>query len=91
MSIFVKDPAALVDYAVDWAAGYLGARSIVASDWDIRPAGALALAAASIAGGRAVATLSGGVPGQVCRVTNRVRLSDGRSDERTLVIRVEDR
>lgn len=90
MTIFIKDPAALVDHAVDWAAGYLGPRSIAASAWQVVPAG-LSIAASRIAGGRTVATLAGGVAGLVYRVTNQVEFSDGQRDERTLVVRVEER
>jgi hypothetical protein len=51
----------------------------------------LTLAGARLAGGRAAITLSGGAGGSVYRVSNRVTLSDGSSDERTLVVRVEER
>lgn len=91
MTLFLKDPAAAIDHAVDWDAGYLAGRSIVASLWRVLPAGALLLANPRQAGGRTGITLSGGSDGQVCRVTNRVTLDDGSSDERTLVVRVEER
>lgn len=90
MTIFIKDPAALVDHVVDWAAGYLGDRAIAASAWQVAPAG-LSIAASRIAGGRTVATLAGGAAGLVYRVTNQVEFSDGQRDERTLVVRVEER
>ena len=41
--------------------------------------------------GKTVATLTGGRIGRIYRITNRVRFSDSRSDERTLVVRVEER
>jgi hypothetical protein len=94
MSIFVKDPAASVDHAIDWDAGYLAGRSIVGSTWSVLPTGdevPLQLTGARIVGGRTAALLSGGVAGRVYRITNRVTLSDGGSDERTLVLRVEER
>jgi hypothetical protein len=94
MSIFVKDPAASIDHAIDWDAGYLAGRSIAASVWSVLPSGGespLQLEAARIAGGRTAIRLSGGAAGRVYRITNRVTLSDGGSDERTLVMRVEER
>jgi hypothetical protein len=90
MSIFLKDPGGVIEHAVDWDAGYLAGRSITQSVWQVSPAG-LTLAGASLAGGRALITLSAGAAGQLYRVSNRVTLSDGSSDERTLVVRVEER
>lgn len=94
MSIFVKDPGASIDHAVDWDAGYLAGRSILASLWSVAPAGGsppLLLGGERIVDGRTAVTISGGRAGQIYRVTNRVTLSDGGSDERTLVLRVEER
>jgi hypothetical protein len=94
MSIFVKDPGASVDHAVDWDAFYLAGRSIAGSIWTVLPSGgadALMLSGARVAGGRTAVTLTGGVAGRIYRVTNRVTLSDGGNDERTLVVRVEER
>jgi len=90
MSIFLKDPGSVIEHAVDWDAGYLAGRTISQSVWQVEPAG-LTLAGARLAGGRAAITLSGGASGSVYRVANRVTLSDGSSDERTLVVRVEER
>lgn len=90
MAIFVKDPAATIDYAIDWSAGYLGGETISTSVWRVMPEG-LAVMASAIAPGRTSVTLAGGDAGAVYRVTNSAAFSDGRSDERTIVVRVEDR
>lgn len=90
MAIFVKDPGATIDYAIDWSAGYLAGQAIIASAWAVTPPGII-IEASSIAAEKTVATLSGGVAGLVYHITNRVNFSDGRSDERMLVVRVEDR
>jgi hypothetical protein len=90
MNIFLKDPGGVIEHAVDWDAGYLAGRTISQSIWHVEPVG-LTLAGARLAGGRAAITLSGGAGGSVYRVSNRVTLSDGSSDERTLVVRVEER
>ena len=90
MAIFLKDAGATIDYAVDWSAGYLAGQTITASAWAVAPPGVV-VAASVVDAGRTVATLSGGVPGLVYRITNRVTFSDGRTDERMLVLRVEDR
>lgn len=91
--MFVKDPAAVLDYVVDWAAGYLGSETVSVSDWSVAPveAGGIEVGAARIEGGRTIVSLSGGRAGCVYRVTNAVTFSDGGHDERMLVVRVEDR
>lgn len=93
MAIFVKDPAAVVDYAVDWQSAYLAGQVISQSDWSVVPdePGGIAISVAAMAEGRSIATLVGGRRGRVYRLTNRVAFSDGRSDERSLDVRVEDR
>lgn len=94
MSNYLKDPSATVDYSIDWGAGYLGeARTVSVSDWSVSPVedGGVAVIATLVAPTRTSATLSGGIRGHVYRVSNRVSMSDGRSDERMLVLRMEDR
>lgn len=93
MGYHLKAPAAAVDYAVDWGAGYLGVRTLSASDWTVEPEepGGVVVAAELMGERRTAATLEGGRPGRVYRITNRVMLSDGRCDARSLAIRVEDR
>ncbi|KPF59033.1 hypothetical protein IP88_16370 [alpha proteobacterium AAP81b] len=93
MAVFLKDPQAVVDYAIDWNAGYLAGQTIAASEWAIAPAGADApqILAAIIDKARTVVTLGGGAAGKVYRITNRVAFSDGRRDERSLTVRIDDR
>jgi hypothetical protein len=93
MSLVIKDPGARVDYAFDWSDAYPGGPVIVASGWTVVPAVAdgVTVAAESRDLLRCAATLAGGVAGDVYRVTNRVTLSDGQIDERSIVLRVEER
>ena len=93
MAFFLKDPSASIDYAVDWGAGYLAGQVIAASRWSVSPQEPGGVRVNGELGGatRTGATLSGGVPGHVYRVANAITLSDGRSDERSIVLRVEDR
>jgi len=93
MGIFLKDPSAALDYAVDWGAGYLDGQVITASDWSVEPdeAGGIAVSATIASTSRTGATFAGGLAGNVYRVANRVTLSDGRRDERSVVLRVEQR
>ncbi len=93
MSLFLKDPGASLDWTVDWAAGYLDGQTITGSQWAALPdeSGGVAIGASALQPTRTAATLTGGVPGHVYRITNRVTMSDGRIDERTLILRVEER
>jgi len=92
MSYFLKDPGAEVDFAFDWAP-WLGDAVIVASEWAVTPSapGGVSAAAPAMTAKRTQALLSGGEPGRIYHVTNRVTLADGRRDERTLTVRVETR
>lgn len=93
MGIFLKDPAARLDYAVDWSINVLNGATIAASDWHVDPVepGGIAVASTVAAPTRTGATLEGGVPGHVYRIANRIALSDGRADERSLAVRIEAR
>lgn len=93
MGIFLKDPAARLDYAVDWSSTYLNSATITASDWHVDPAetAGISVSATLVAPTRTGATLDGGVSGHVYRIANRITLSDGRRDERSLSVRVEAR
>ncbi|HWT11978.1 MAG TPA: hypothetical protein VN231_04430 [Allosphingosinicella sp.] len=93
MSYFLKDPQSRVDYAIDWAAFYLAGPTIAGSGWSVSPEepGGLAVDSASFDAGRTAATVSGGIAGRVYALCNHVTLSDGRSDDRSIVIRVEAR
>lgn len=93
MSFYLKDPHSRADYAIDWSAYLAPGQSIALSAWTVEPAepGGVAIDGASFTAAASAATLVGGVPGHVYSVANRVTLSDGRSDERSLAIRAEQR
>jgi hypothetical protein len=93
MSYYLKDPQSRVDYAIDWADGYLDGQAIAASQWAVSPAeaGGIEVDEASFDLGRTAATLTGGVSGHIYRVSNRVTMTDGRYDERSILLRVEPR
>lgn len=93
MSVRIKDPGARLDYRIDWAADYLDEQVIVASTWTAEPdaPGGLLVAGHAFVPLATSVTLTGGVAGVTYRVTNRVTLSDGQIDERSLSVRVEER
>jgi hypothetical protein len=92
MGFYLKDPRSRVDYAIDWA-GYLDGQAVASSSWAVTPdeAGGLAVDEDSFDLTRSAATLSGGAEGHVYSVSNHVVLTDGRSDTRSIALRVEKR
>ena len=92
MSLYLKDPQARIDHAIDWSV-YLAGQSVVESLWTVTPddAGGVAIDAEALEPQRTSARLSGGAVGRIYRVTNRVTLSDGQCDERSCLFRVEER
>lgn len=93
MSLFLKDPGAALDHGVDWTDALAASVSLVSADWAIEPVepGGLVADGQRIEGALALTRLSGGVAGHVYRATCRAGFSDGSADERSLVIRVEER
>ena len=93
MTMMVKDPDSRIDFEFDWAVAYPDGQAVTASAWAVVPgeAGGVAIAGGAHDLMRATATLAGGVAGRVYRVTNRVTLSDGQIDERSMTVRVEER
>ncbi len=93
MTMMVKDPDSRIDFEFDWAVAYPDGQAVIASAWTVVPdeAGGVTVAGAAHDLMRATATLAGGVAGRVYRVTNRVTLSDGQIDERSMTVRVEER
>ncbi len=91
MLVALKDPASRIDYGFDWQASYLDEAILVGSDWEITPAeaGGIVVEAAAFDMALTSVTLSGGIAGHVYRLTNRITLSDGQVDERSLTLRVE--
>ena len=93
MSLRLKDPDAILDYAVDWAAEYLDTDQIFQSNWTIEPVetGGAEIVVSDVTSGAAVVKVGGGVPGHIYRLNNHVLLASGREDNRSIILRVEQR
>ena len=93
MSFLLKDPEAVLDYAVDWGAEYLGADVLTNSEWSVLPdePGGVTVVPGMFDGRSAVVKASGGIPGHVYRLINTVQLISGRVDSRSITLRVEKR
>ena len=92
MSVLLKDPEAVLDYSVDWSADYLQVDELIAtSAWAVDPAGELTVDDESDADGVTTVWLSAGERRSTYVVTNTITTSEGRTEERSITIRVEDR
>lgn len=93
MSFLLKDPDAILDYAIDWGAEYLNNDVIDQSSWTVEPveAGGASVVASQFDFRTATVQAGGGIAGHLYRLTNRVVLASGREDRRSIVLRVERR
>ncbi|MEN6533105.1 MAG: hypothetical protein ABFD89_05540 [Bryobacteraceae bacterium] len=85
---FAKDPHAVLDYSVDWTR-WLADDEIATSEWIVAPGITKASETNSLT--KATVWLSGGEAGQSYSVTNRITTTGGRTEDRSLMIRVEER
>lgn len=93
---YLKDPKATLDYVIDWSGSYLlSDEQITASSWFILPQGMPDdLVVDSIllpASGVTTVFVTGGSAGKVYQLTNRITTDQGRTDERSLTIRIEEK
>lgn len=89
MGQFLKDPNATLDYTVDWADWMPAGDSITTVTWVV-PAGLTKTTQTNTATA-ATAWLSGGTVGTRYVVVCRITTVDGRIDDRTLQIDVQER
>jgi len=85
---FVKDPDAILDYTVDWSE-WLDTDTIASSDWEV-PSG-MSEQSSSNTTLTATVWLSGGTTDNTYAVVNRIVTAAGRTDDRTIYIRVEEK
>ena len=85
---YEKDPDAVLDYQHDWTA-WLNGDTIVTSNW-IVPAG-LTLVTDTKTAATTTVWLSGGTIGVTYRVVNRVTTAGGRTDDRSLFLKIMER
>jgi hypothetical protein len=94
MTFMLKDPAAVLDYSIDWGAGYLGDTDTLAdSSWSVLPdeEGGITVVGSDMGERISTVNVGGGVAGRIYRIFNRVVTQSGRVDERSFVLRVEKR
>ena len=88
---FTKDPEAVLDYSIDWT-DWLDGDAIATSTW-IAPTetGSPTVVASSNTSKIATVWLSGGTVGANYTVTNRITTAGGRTEDRSITIRVRER
>jgi hypothetical protein len=93
MSLLMKDPDAVLDYAIDWSAEYLGEDVLADSAWMVEPdePGGVAVVGEDFDTGVTTVKAAGGLPGRLYRLINLVTMESGRIDSRSIVLRVEQR
>ena len=94
MTLLLKDPEAVLDYAIDWGAQYLDEGDLIAdSSWSVEPDEPSGVAVLASSFGDRVSSVQagGGSPGRLYRLANRVVTQSGRIDERSIMLRVEKR
>ncbi len=94
MTLLLKDPGAVLDYAIDWGADYLATDDwLTLSDWSVEPIepGGIAVVSSDFEDRLSSVRATGGNPGRVYRLSNIVMTQSGRTDERSIVLRVEKR
>lgn len=85
---FIKDPDSVLDYQVDWS-DWLDGDTISTSDWTV-PTG-ITEDSDSNSTTSATIWLSGGTAGNEYECVNQIVTAAGRTADRTIVIKVEER
>lgn len=91
LAVFQKDPDAVLDYSMTWTLD--GGDSISTATWaiDDPPDADLVIDSQSVVSGVPTVWVSGGTEGSSYRLRCRVVTADGRTDDRTFLIRVVTR
>lgn len=90
---FIKDPDAILDYAVSWAAWLAEVSdTLLISTWSILENPGDALVVETDVSNNTVATiwLSGGTVGMKYALLNRVTTAGGRTNDRTIYVKIRE-
>jgi hypothetical protein len=87
---FTKDPDAVLDYSVDWSA-WLSGDQIAMSTWLLEEGAVIEQVSDTKTATKTTVWLRGGQNGTTYLVTNRIVTVGGRTDDRTISVKVEDR
>ena len=90
MAIYPKDPESNVDFSIDWSAWLQNSETIASAAWTVEPSGESSVSLGTQSVGTTVASIfvSGGILGHCYRLTCQATSSEGRSAERSIVLRI---
>jgi hypothetical protein len=83
-----KDPNAVLDYEIDWSKWLPMGDTILTSEWLV--ADGIDMDSETNTNTTTTIWLSGGTAGQRYSLTNRITTTGGRTQDRTIVIRVKE-
>lgn len=95
MEAFTKDPDANLDYTQDWSAYLAEGDTITTSEWFVDDVAdtdetPVVVGVDSFTDTESLVWLSGGTEGTTYVVTNRVTTAGGRTDDRSLKIKIKE-
>lgn len=86
-----KDPQSDIDFRFEWGP-WLDGDTIASSSWTVQSGSGLTMHNDSVVGTDTIVWLAGGNVADVSwKVTNTITTAAGRTDERTIAIKVENR
>lgn len=90
--MFVKDPSADLDYGFDWEGWLASGDTISSSTWSVKPTGtSLTLSQETHDDNTTKVWLEDGDEGTRYTLTNKIVTNGGREDERSFVIKIQQR
>lgn len=89
LNTFIKDPDAELDYEVDWSQWLKAGDQIVDASFSV-PSG-LSQILHSTSGTGGIVWIGGGEAGKKYQITHRIVTQEGRKDDRSFLIRVQER
>lgn len=95
-ALIIKDPDAVLDYTFDWTAwldaiGDTISTKSVAVTSGSDPASNIAVASSTVVGKTVVVWVSGGAAGETASLRCRITTVGGRTDDRTVYLKVKER
>ena len=88
MTVFTKDPDAVLDYTVDWSQWLASGDLLAASVWVVQEGITIASPSPTFSDTSATIWLSGGSLWKTYRVTNRITTVDGRVQDYSIAIKI---
>lgn len=87
----IKDPDAVLDYTLDWAAWLTDIADTIASHTVTATSG-ITCDSSTVSGNKVIMWLSGGtVEGTTYQVTCQIVTTGGRTDERSISVKIQER